>query len=328
MIVKTVFMLSIYLIPIILINVGWINNVWLLFGMYMLAGLGAAGVGMGIMHDANHGSYSRNKHVNKYLGYTMNLVGASASVWKIQHNVLHHTYTNIKGADDDINPPNILRFSPSSKRFWMHRYQHLYVWFFYAISTLSWVISTDYVRALRYHKLGFFNKKNELKREILKIFLWKGFYFSFTLILPILTIPLAPWIIILAFISMHFVTGLSLSIVFQAAHVMPGNDFPVPDDNGLIQNDWSVHQLATTSNFSPRNKFLYWLIGGLNYQIEHHLFPNISHVHYKKISPIVANTAREFGLPYHTKKTFISAIWDHVGMLKQLGKMELNPVRR
>jgi linoleoyl-CoA desaturase len=327
MILKTVFMLSISFIPIFILNIGWINNVWLLFGIYILAGLGAAGVGMGIMHDANHGSYSRNRLVNKYLGYTMNLVGASASVWKIQHNVLHHTYTNIKGADDDINPPFILRFSPSSKRFWMHRYQHLYVWFFYGISTLSWVMSTDYVRIKRYYDMGFFNKKNEFVKEIFKIIAWKIFYFSYVLVIPLLMIPIAPWIIILAFISMHVVTGISLSIVFQAAHVMPGNDFPEPDHNGLIQNDWSVHQLVTTSNFSPRSKFLYWLIGGLNYQIEHHLFPNISHVHYKKLSPIVAHTAREYGLPYHTKKTFVSAVWNHILMLKKLGNMEFNPVK-
>lgn len=326
MIIKTVFMLAMYLVPMIILNLGLVSSVGLLFGLYVMAGLGAAGVGMGVMHDANHGSYSSNRHVNKYLGYTMNLLGANASVWKIQHNILHHTYTNIKGADDDINPPFILRFSPSSEKLWMHRYQHIYVWFFYGISTLSWVLSTDYVRIKRYHKMGFFNKKNELLREILKIFVWKSFYFSFTLILPLIMIPIAPWIILLAFASMHFVTGLSLSIVFQTAHVMPGNDFPIPDDKGLIANDWSIHQLATTSNFSPRSKFLYWFIGGLNYQIEHHLFPNISHIHYKKISPIVAKTAREYGLPYQTKKNFISAIWDHVNMLKQLGKMELHPV--
>ena len=157
MIGKTIFMLSLYLIPFILLNFGMIHHIGLIFGLYIIAGFGAAGVGMGVMHDANHGSFSRNRHLNKYLGYTMNLIGASASVWKIQHNVLHHTYTNIQGADDDINPPIILRFSPNARKLWIHRYQHIYVWFFYGISTLSWVISTDYVRLRRYHKLGFFN---------------------------------------------------------------------------------------------------------------------------------------------------------------------------
>jgi linoleoyl-CoA desaturase len=327
MIVKMIFMLAIYFVPIIILDIGLINNISSLFALYIIAGLGAAGVGMGIMHDANHGSFSRYRKVNKYLGYTMNLVGASTSVWKIQHNVLHHTYTNIKGADDDINPPFILRFSPRAKRYWIHRYQHLYVWLFYGISTLSWVISADFVRLKRYYGMGFFRKKNEFLRELLKTIIWKIFYFSYVLIIPLIMIPISPWIIILAFISMHFVTGLSLSVVFQAAHVMPGNEFPDPDENGLIDNDWSIHQLATTSNFSPRSKFLYWSIGGLNYQIEHHLFPNISHVHYKKLATIVATTAKEYGLPYNTKKNFISAIWEHIIMLKQLGRMELKSIR-
>jgi linoleoyl-CoA desaturase len=281
---------------------------------------------MGVMHDANHGSYSKYKQVNKYMGYTMNLLGASASVWKVQHNVLHHTYTNIEGADDDINPPFFLRFSPHTKRYWLHRFQHLYVWVFYGLSTLSWVISNDYIRINRYRKMGFFNKKNEFKTEILKIIGWKIVYFSFVLVIPMIMIPLAPWIIILGFVSMHFVTGFFLTIVFQAAHVMPDNDFPLPDENGLIANDWALHQLATTSNFSPRSRFFSWLIGGLNYQIEHHLLPNICHVHYKKLSRIVANTAREYGIPYHTKKTFISALWDHYLLLRQLGRMELKPL--
>ena len=326
MIVKTIIMLALYFVPIIFLNIGLVSNVWLLFGLYLMAGLGAAGVGMGIMHDANHGSYSKNRRVNRYLGYSMNLIGASASVWKIQHNVLHHTYTNIEGADDDISPPFILRFSPNAKRFWIHRYQHLYVWLFYGISTLSWVISKDFVRLTKYHLMGFFHKKNELTKELLKIIAWKSFYFLFILIIPMIMIPIAPWIILLAFISMHFVTGMSLSIVFQTAHVMPGNEFPVPDNNGIIENDWSIHQLATTCNFSPHNKFFFWSLGGLNYQIEHHLFPNICHMHYKKLSHIVADTAREYGLPYQTKKTIISAVWDHVLMLRQLGRMQLKPI--
>jgi len=301
---------------------------WLLFTLFIISGFGSAGIGMGVMHDANHGSYSKNKQVNKYMGFTMNLLGASATVWKVQHNVLHHTYTNIKGADDDINPPFFLRFSPHTKRYWLHRFQHLYVWIFYGLSTLSWVISNDYIRINRYHKMGFFNKKNEFKIEILKIIGWKIVYFSFSLVIPLIMIPLAPWIIILGFVSMHFVTGFFLTIVFQAAHVMPDNEFPLPDENGLILNDWAIHQLATTSNFSPRSRFFSWLIGGLNYQIEHHLLPNICHVHYKKLSRIVANTAREYDIPYHTKKTFISALWDHYLLLRQLGRIELKPLRQ
>ena len=328
MVFKTITMLALFFLPLIIVNMGIVRSPLILIALFMLSGLGQAGIGMGIMHDANHGSYSKNRKVNKYMSYTMNLIGANATVWKIQHNVLHHTYTNINDADDDINVPFFLRFSPHAKRYWLHKFQHLYVWIFYGISTISWVTVKDFIRINRYRKMGFFNDKSEFRREIVKAAGWKLLYYSYTLVLPMFTVSMAPWIVILAFICMHFITGLFISIVFQTAHIMPSTEFPLPDKNGLIANDWSIHQLATTSNYSPRSRFFSWLIGGLNYQIEHHLLPNICHVHYRKISHIIADTANEFGIPYNTKKTFVDAIMDHIKMLRQLGKTELVQIKQ
>ncbi|ELR73602.1 Linoleoyl-CoA desaturase [Fulvivirga imtechensis AK7] len=320
-------MLSLFFVPLIIVNLGVVTSPWLLFSSYILSGLGMAGIGMGVMHDAIHGSYSKNRKVNKYMGYTMNLIGANATVWKIQHNVLHHTYTNIDEADDDINAPFFLRFSPHAKKYWLHRFQYLYIWFFYGLSTISWITTKDFVRINRYKKMGFV-KKEEYSKEIMKLTGWKLLYYSYALVLPLIMAPQAPWMVILAFIAMHFITGLAISVVFQTAHVMPSADFPLPDEDGLIANDWAIHQLATTSNFSPRSRLFSWLIGGLNYQVEHHLLPNICHVHYRKLSHIVAETAREYGIPYHIKKTFVAAIWDHIKMLYQLGRMELAPIKQ
>ncbi len=322
MVVKTIVMLTVFIVPLILINIGVVTAPWLLFALYITSGIGMAGIGMGIMHDAIHGSYSKNKKVNTYLGYTMNLIGANATVWKIQHNVLHHTYTNIEGADDDINAPFFLRFSPHAKKNGLHRFQYLYIWFFYGLSTVSWVTAKDFIRLVRYRKMGFLNKKNEFRNELVKIIGWKLLYYSYALIIPLLMVPIAPWIIILAFLSMHFVTGSLISIVFQVAHIMPNTEFPLPNENGVIESDWFTHQLATTTNFAPKSRSFSWLIGGLNYQIEHHLLPNICHIHYKKLSIIVADTAREYGMPYHTKRTFAAAIVDHIGILRKLGKMQ------
>lgn len=324
---KTVAMLTMFFAPLILINTGIIANVWLLFGLYVISGLGMSGIGMGIMHDAIHGSYSKNKKTNKILGYTFNLIGANDSVWRIQHNILHHTYPNIEGSDDDINQPFFLRFSPNSKRLKLHRFQYFYVWIFYCLSTISWITAKDFVKITRFKNMGFLNKKNEYKKEIGQIIGWKLLYYSYTLILPLIMVPLSPWIVILAFLSMHVVTGFLISTVFQVAHIIPATEFPVPDGKNNIEGDWYAHQLATTSNFSPRSRIFSWLIGGLNYQVEHHLFPNICHIHYKNISKIVSDTAKEFGIPYHTKSTFIGAIADHVKMLKILGrKTKVSPV--
>lgn len=318
--VKTVFMLLVFFTPFIIINTGLITNPLWLFLMYITSGLGMAGIGMGIMHDGIHGSYSNKQKVNRIMGLTFNLIGANAAVWKIQHNVLHHTYTNIEDADDDLNAPFFLRFSPHAKKYWLHRFQYLYIWFFYGLSTISWVTTKDFVRANRYHKMGYLQKKNEFSRVIFNMVLWKLLYYSYALILPLIVVPL-PWhIILLAFLSMHFITGLLISIVFQVAHIMPSSEFPLPDENGLIAGDWFTHQFATTTNFSPNSKLFSWLIGGLNYQIEHHLLPGICHVHYKELSKIVVETAKEYEIPYNVERSFASAIWSHTKMLRALGK--------
>ena len=320
---KTVFMLSLFFSPLIIINTGIVATPWLLFTLYIVSGFGMSGVGMSIMHDAIHGSYSKQKKINKYLGYTFNLIGGNAAVWRIQHNVLHHTFTNINGADDDINPPFFLRFSPNTEWHWSHRFQFIYVWFFYCISTLLWVTAKDFVRITRYKNLELLGKNKEYRKELLSITGWKLIYYSYALILPMVMVPMAWWIILLAFVSMHLVTGFMVSTVFQIAHIIPETDFPTATGANKIEGDWYRHQLATTSNFSANSRLFSWLIGGLNYQVEHHLFPNICHVHYRSLSGIVQKTAEEFDLPYHSKKTFIGAIGDHIKMLRMLGKKNM-----
>jgi len=322
MFAKSFVMMTLYLAPITLLATGLVTSGYLLFILYIISGFGMAGIGMGIMHDAIHGSYSRHRKVNKILSYSFNLIGANATIWRIQHNVLHHTYTNIEHADDDINAPFFLRFSPHAKYYWVHRFQHIYIWFFYGISTLSWITTKDFVRLIRYKNLGFFTKKYEFKKVLAGMTAWKLLYYTYALALPIIMLPLSWWVIVLAFLSMHFVTGLLVSVVFQVAHIMPTNEFPLPDNMGMMENDWYRHQFLTTTNFSPDSKLLFWLLCGLTHQVEHHILPDVCHVHYKKLTKIVAKTAKEFGMPYHVKKSFAHAIMDHVKMLRLLGKKQ------
>jgi linoleoyl-CoA desaturase len=325
MVTKTIIMLSMFFVPLILLSTGLVTEVWLLFTLYIICGFGMSGIGMGVMHDAIHGSYSKNKTTNRFLGYTFNMIGANAKVWRIQHNVLHHTYTNIDQADDDLNAPFFLRFSPHAKHYWAHQFQHIYIWFFYGISTLSWITTKDYVRLKRYRDMGFFSEKNEYSKALISMTAWKLLYYSYALVLPIIMVPQAWWIVFLAFLSMHLVTGLLVSTVFQIAHIMPANEFPLPDKEGAMSEDWYTHQLVTTTNFAPKNKLLFWLLGGLNFQVEHHVLPDVCHVHYQEMATIVAATAREFGIPYHVKKTMWQAILDHIKMLKALGEKPMIP---
>lgn len=322
MVVKTIFMLALYLIPFILI-LTVVNSVWLMFVMWLLMALGMAGIGMSIMHDANHGAYSKNKYVNNFMGDLISVAGGSDSMWRIQHNVLHHTYTNVTGMDEDIDPGSVLRFSPHEERKTHHKYQHYYAWFLYGMMTLLWCTVKDFKQAMRYKKLGLTKTQGaSFSRILSKIIVHKVLYHAIFLVLPLVFSPVAWYWVILGFLVMHFFTGVILGLIFQSAHVVPSSDYPLPDETGNIKADWAVSQLVNTCNFAPDSKILSWYVGGLNFQVEHHLFPNICHVHYKKISKIVRQTAEEFNLPYNSEKTFGSAIKSHAMMLKKLGNQD------
>lgn len=312
-------MLLLFFAPLILIMTGVISNTFLVFLFYFISGVGMSGIGMAIMHDAIHGSFSRNKYINLLMANTINLIGANKEMWRLQHNVLHHSFTNIEHHDEDIHAPIFLRFSPHTKKNRLHRYQHLYAWFFYGLSTMYWVTAKDFINLNKYHKMGLIKGRKVILKNLCTIIFWKALFYGIVLFLPIYLTSINPWIIVLAFLTMLFVTGLMITIIFQMAHVMPNTEYPLPSEVGHMENERLTHQLITTSNFSQRNGFLFWFLGGLTNQIEHHLFPNISHVHYRKIAPIVRKTAKEFGLPYNTNDNFFSAIRMHYRMLKQLG---------
>ncbi len=323
MVVKTIVMLLLYFTPYLLMLLGVVTHPLLIILLWGIMGLGMAGIGVNIMHDANHGAYSPKKWINKFLGNTLNIIGASADLWKLQHNVLHHTYTNVHGIDEDIQTPILLRFSPHEKRYWIHRFQFLYFWFFYGFLTLSWMTSKEFFQVFRYRNIGLITREKEFRKVFMRLVLWKVFYFSYTIVLPIIFFPGPTWLILVSFLAMHWIAGFVLSLIFQTAHVMPSSEYVLPNSEGKIENTWAVHELMTTSNYAPSSRVFSWLIGGLNYQVEHHLFPNVCHIHYRGISKIVSATAKEFGLPYHTQKNFITALWSHIKMLHKLGRREL-----
>ncbi len=323
MVGKSIFALSIYFALYATAMFSGIDHLGVMFGLWMGMGLSVCFIGVAVMHDALHSSYSRNKNVNRLMSFSAVVIGVDPKLWQLQHNVLHHTYTNIEGADEDIADRYVLRFSPHQQRRWFHRFQHIYAIFFYGLSTVIWVMFKDFVKPYRYHKKGLIKGGKELRNQyILTISRKLGYYVAF-LVLPMLILPYAWWMTVLLFLAMHFVTGVALTLIFQTAHVIPSSEFMDPEDE-IIEENWAVHQLVTTANFATDNKFLTWMIGGLNYQVEHHLFPNICHVHYPRIAHIVRQTAAEFNLPYYSQKTFLVAIWNHFRMLRQLGQP--NPV--
>jgi linoleoyl-CoA desaturase len=324
---KTAFMFLLYWTPFIIMLAGVVTNVWAILALYAMMGFGMAGIGLAVMHDANHGAYSNKTWLNNLIGYSLNMVGGNAFNWRVQHNVLHHTYTNIHDVDEDISPRGVLRMTPHGEWKSIHRFQHFYAWFFYGLMTLVWVLVKDFVRLARYHRDGLVrNQKTNTLREAVILVVTKVFYFAYVLVLPMMLMDITFLQWLGGFLLMHYIAGFILAIIFQPAHVIDGTEYPLPNENGVMDNTWAVHQLHTTTNYANGNTLLSWYAGGLNFQIEHHLFPNVCHVHYRDISKIVEETALEFGLPYKKHETFIGALVGHARLLKELGKKPVGVV--
>lgn len=317
--IKTVFMISLYVIPFILILTGVVQSFWAVLSMWVLMGFGMSGIGLSVMHDANHGAYSKNETVNSLLGFLINFIGANDSNWRIQHNLLHHSFTNINEFDGDIENP-IMRFSPDQPFNKKFKYQAFYAPFLYSLMTLYWFISKDFQRIITYHKKDLLGTQNlNLATAWFFALLHKLWYIGLIIVLPILVTNIPWWYVIIGFFVMHGITGLLLALIFQPAHVIEETEFFEASDQGTVENNWAIHQMKTTANFANDARAFSWFIGGLNYQIEHHLFPKVCHVHYRKMSKIVKKTAMEFGIPYHQHPTFYQAVRSHFSVLHQLG---------
>ncbi len=320
MVFKTVFMCALYFIPLSLILTQSVTSVWGNMGMWALMGFGMSGIGLSVMHDANHGSYSKNKQVNYFVGLIINFVGGYHINWKIQHNVLHHTFTNIQGLDDDISKNNTLRLSPHQEQKAFHKYQIFYAPFLYSILSLYWYLGKDIEQTIKYGKENLVQEQGiSIRRAAIEIFFAKIGYLFLFIILPIMLSSILWWQTMLGFLLMHAICGQVLALIFQCAHVLEETDFFIPDESGSMENSFAIHQMRTTANFANGSTVFSWLVGGLNYQIEHHLFPNICHVHYKDISPIVKATALEYNVPYNHHVTFLDALKSHFNMLNNLG---------
>jgi linoleoyl-CoA desaturase len=291
---------------------------WAMLGLAMLMGVGFAGIGFGIAHDALHGSYSSHPRLNRLLGYTFDLCGASSYLWDHGHNVAHHTYTNIEGLDGDISSDPLLRKSPGAEHRPQHRYQHLYAFALYSLATLNWVFLKDYKDLLKGE--GAPGGRKHRAADVASLLGWKAFYYGWSLVIPLVVLARPWWQILIGFLAMHFTAGLILGIVFQLAHLVEGMAFPTPDANGKLAQGWVEHELATTCNFATGNRLLTWYVGGLNHQIEHHLFPRVCSVHYPAIQPLVIEAARRHGLTYHHKPTVGAAIVSHYRFLKRMGR--------
>lgn len=316
--IKTTFFLTGFIGLYVLI----ISNAVPAGGMLILAillGMFSAFVGFNICHDAIHGSFSSDKRINKVFSYLFNFIGANPYVWSITHNVVHHTYTNIPGHDEDIEvAPGLIRISEEEPVNRIQRYQHWYAFPLYGLASLSWVFRKDFKKFFQ-SKIGE-QQMNHPRREYVNLFLYKAMYYFLYIVLPLVLLDITWWQFLIGFLALHLAEGFTMGLIFQLAHVVEGTDFPLPDTRGNIEEAWAEHQMRTTANFATHSKLAAFFLGGLNRQIEHHLFPKICHIHYGDISRIVKHTALEFDIPYIESPTFAAALKSHFIMLRRFGK--------
>lgn len=294
-------------------------NAWIALLLCMVLGFTLASVGFSVMHDANHGSYSTKPWLNDFLGLSLNAMGASSYFWKQKHNIIHHTYTNVDGIDDDIAKSPIIRQCESQKWVPAHKVQYLYLLPVYSLSTIFWIFIMDFKKYFS-HKIYTTDAwKMNTKNHII-FWTTKILYLFAYVALPIYVWGFLPWFA--GYMALNAVMGLTLSIVFQLAHVVENTEFEhVPlDETKHIETAWAEHQVKTTANFAMGNKIVSWFVGGLNFQIEHHLFPRVSHIHYPAISRIVMQKCKEFNLPYNKYDTMTEAVASHFRVMKYLGK--------
>lgn len=308
-VVLTCYVLMVFVQPeSILINLLLIT----VFGTFL------AFIGFNVMHDSCHGAFSNNSNVNEVFGYSMNFLGAESRFWKVKHNVLHHNFTNVDGVDDDIFKPPFLRMSPNQPYNKLHKYQAYYMLLLYGVSTMFWVFFMDFQKYFtnKVHTTDLPAKKTS---DHISFWLTKLFYVSFYMVVPIVFLGFAKFIV--GYLLFNFVMGVVMSVVFQLAHVVEGAAFEDAQETGVvhIEEDWAIYQLKTTYDFSTSNPFLTWALGGLNFQVEHHLFPKVSHVHYPAIRKIVKELAQKYGVAHNEFDSFGEALASHFKMMYKLG---------
>jgi len=272
---------------------------------------------LNVQHDGGHGGYSRREGVNLLMAFALDLLGASSYVWSWKHNVFHHSNPNIAGLDSDIDLQPFCRLAPTQPRRAWHRFQHLYIWFLYSFLVVKWQLVDDF-KELASGRIGGQHFARPRGRRLWILVAGKVIFFSWAFVLPLLLHPILSVAFCFALASMT--VSLTLAITFQCAHVVEGAAFPSLDKSGRASTEWAVHQVEASVNFAPRNRLLSWYLGGLNYQIEHHLFPRVCHLHLRNLSTIVQTACLEYGVKYRVYRTARAALASHARWVHRLGQ--------
>jgi linoleoyl-CoA desaturase len=288
---------------------------WTFVALYLLGGLAQTFLLLNIAHDSNHNAISTRPFINKTLNYVFDVCGISSYMWRILHHRGHHSCINLHGEDDALSGRGLFRFTPHESREPLHRFQHIYALFIYALFSLDYVFFRDF-QCFFFPTHDYLKRTRHPMREYIVLFAGKAFYLTYMLVLPVLVLRRSPLLVGAAFLLVHVIVGLSVTLVFQTTHTIDSTYFPA--DRNEFDNS-VYHIFATTADYATESSLVGWLAGGLNHHIVHHLCPFVCHTHYSSLTRIVRETAEEFGVPYRQHPTMSRAVWHHLILLKQLG---------
>lgn len=295
------------------------DSPWLLMLTFLFLGFVNISIAFNIVHDACHGAYSSNPKVNKVLGYSMNFIGGNAYLFTMMHNA-HHAFVNIRGIDVTLETHGLFRFTPAEPYKKVHRWQHIYTPILYSLAMLQWTVMKDFKWMFAETNIGNNKGIKHPKSEIWILLVSKAFYFGVTLALPMIFLSAPWWVVLLCWINMHILPGATFAFIFQVTHVFDGTCYPVPDKDGSIENNYAIHVLETTADFSRKKPIANWWMGCINIHVIHHVLPKVCHVHYPALTQILKDTADEYGVRYQENKNFWIALKKHMAMLKHLSK--------
>ena len=297
----------------------WASTWWQVALLTLSTGVAVAAIGFSIQHDGGHRAFGKGKFANFMAASALDLMGGSSYFWRHKHAFLHHHYTNITGLDSDINAQPFLRMADTQPHYWWHRFQHWYAWPLYGFLPAKWFFFDDF-RSLVRGKIGPEPVSRPNAKETAWMFFGKAVFFTYVFVVPAL-LGHSLWMIALIYGAACLVVGICLATVFQLAHCVEEAHFESsPDGKSRMTYPWAEHQLATTVNFAPNNPIVTWWVGGLNFQVEHHLFPNICHIHYPEVSKIVRRVCKKHGVPHLSHDTLLGVFKSHLAYMKRVGR--------
>jgi len=290
------------------------ENSLLLFTCYFLMGLLLVSIFLNVIHDAVHGTIFKSEAANQFYVYFFDLMGANSFIWKQRHVRFHHNYPNVNGWDTDIEQSELARVFPSGPFSRFHKYQHLYLPFLYPLYLANWLLVRDFK--------DFFNKKKTVRKliaipriEYAKLFLFKGFFIFYIVILPKLLLGISWGTMVIAFAIMLFTASIASLMVLLSPHANTESSFPLPNEDNKFQHSWMMHMLITTNDITHDNWFTRFFMGCFNYHVVHHLFPNVNHAYYPEITSVLKQQAEKYNLPYR-QFSLIHSLKNHYKLLK------------